>query len=304
MTLTGALPDVPDAATGLVHLGGGRWYDPALGRPLQPNPMGGPPTVPQALNRYAATPLGQPGVYEAARGIHPLFQSTLNQVPGLVLGKIAQDLSSNLASRTVYRMGFTGYGILQAEGAAKHIAALGDEWTVTSTRLANGFFRKSWSFFARQSRIQTAQGRVFVGKNLQYLDEYAEGLGLNGVRASLLKREVGNVVDDAATHAAHRLGARLGGRAFQSVLGGAASGLVQLAYDYDNPYLSTGDKGLRFGVSFTFGASSAYLGAAIGGPVGMVVGFVIGTALDYAATPYVFENFGLTPERNIFPLTP
>ncbi len=66
LTLTGALPDVPDAATGLAHLGGGRYYDPALGRPLQPNPAGGPPTVPQALNRYAATPLGQPGVYEAA----------------------------------------------------------------------------------------------------------------------------------------------------------------------------------------------------------------------------------------------
>lgn len=64
--LTGALLDVPDAATGLVHLGGGRWYDPALGRPLQPNPAGGPPTIPQALNRYAATPLGQPGVAQAA----------------------------------------------------------------------------------------------------------------------------------------------------------------------------------------------------------------------------------------------
>ncbi len=65
LTLTGTLPDTPDAATGLVHLGGGRYYDPALGRPLQPNPMGGPPTLPQALNRYTATPLGQPGVYEA-----------------------------------------------------------------------------------------------------------------------------------------------------------------------------------------------------------------------------------------------
>ena len=40
--------------------------DPALGRPLQPNPAGGPPMVPQALNRYAATSLGQPGVAEGA----------------------------------------------------------------------------------------------------------------------------------------------------------------------------------------------------------------------------------------------
>ncbi len=55
LTLTGTLLDVPDAATGLVHLGGGRWYDPTLDRPLQPNAAGGPPTVPQALNRYAAS---------------------------------------------------------------------------------------------------------------------------------------------------------------------------------------------------------------------------------------------------------
>lgn len=59
--LTGALLDVPDAATGLVHWGGGRWYDPALGRPLPLNLAGGRPTVPQALNRYAVTLVGQPG---------------------------------------------------------------------------------------------------------------------------------------------------------------------------------------------------------------------------------------------------
>ncbi len=64
-TLTTALAGqsaLEDPSTGLVHLGNGRYYDPSLGRPLQPNPFGGPPTVPQALNRYAATSLGQPGV--------------------------------------------------------------------------------------------------------------------------------------------------------------------------------------------------------------------------------------------------
>jgi hypothetical protein len=68
MSLTGTLPDVPDVATGLVHLGGGHYYDPALGRPLQPNSAGGPPTLPQALNRYAATAVGQPGVAQASQG--------------------------------------------------------------------------------------------------------------------------------------------------------------------------------------------------------------------------------------------
>jgi hypothetical protein len=56
----------PDPDIGLVYLGDGRYYDPALGRPLPPNPAGGPPTVPQALNRYAATAWGAPGVAQGA----------------------------------------------------------------------------------------------------------------------------------------------------------------------------------------------------------------------------------------------
>ncbi len=63
---------ITDPDTGLVYLGEGRYYDPALGRRLQPDPAGGPPTVPQALNRYAATPLGQPGVAEGAEQANPL----------------------------------------------------------------------------------------------------------------------------------------------------------------------------------------------------------------------------------------
>ncbi|MBP8002484.1 MAG: hypothetical protein KA314_24480 [Chloroflexi bacterium] len=64
VTLTQTLLDMPDGTTGLVYQGNGRYYDPTLGRPLQPNPAGAPPTVPQALNRYAATPMGQPGVFQ------------------------------------------------------------------------------------------------------------------------------------------------------------------------------------------------------------------------------------------------
>jgi hypothetical protein len=49
-----------------VHLGGGRWYDPAIGRLLQPNPAVALPTMPQALNQYTAAAAGQPGVVQAA----------------------------------------------------------------------------------------------------------------------------------------------------------------------------------------------------------------------------------------------
>ncbi len=43
VTLTNAFADLPDTAVNLVHMGNGRWYDPAIGRPLQPNPTGGTP---------------------------------------------------------------------------------------------------------------------------------------------------------------------------------------------------------------------------------------------------------------------
>ncbi|MBK8432630.1 MAG: hypothetical protein IPL28_15640 [Chloroflexi bacterium] len=52
----------------MIGLLDGRFYAPALGRPLQPHSAAAPPTIPQALNRYAATPVGQPGVYAAHSG--------------------------------------------------------------------------------------------------------------------------------------------------------------------------------------------------------------------------------------------
>jgi RHS repeat-associated protein len=55
-----------DAATELVYHGGGRYYDPQLGQRLQPDPSGGPPLLPQSLNRYAAPPAGSV-VGQAAR---------------------------------------------------------------------------------------------------------------------------------------------------------------------------------------------------------------------------------------------
>lgn len=306
LTLTGTLAGHPDAATGLVHLGGGRWYDPALGRPLQPNTAGGPPTVPQVLNRYAATPLGQPGVYAAAvsSGIPAGLQSVANQMPGLLVGGASTILSNDLASMTIHRIGFTGYALVQAEGTARQIAALAGEWRVTSSRLAEGAFRRPLSLFFARFRIQTAQRRMFVGQNLQYLDDYAEGLGLNGVQISLIERELGSVVDDAATREVHRLAARLGSITFKATLSGIASGTVQWLIDSKNPYLSFDQKIQRATVSTGLGFTTGLIGASIGGPIGAGVGFVIGAGLDYFLAPCIFQFIGAIPNRNLFPLTP
>ncbi len=51
----------------MIGLLDGRFYAPALGRPLQPHSAAAPPTIPQALNRYAvliAPPaVSRPGVF-------------------------------------------------------------------------------------------------------------------------------------------------------------------------------------------------------------------------------------------------
>ncbi len=85
-----------DPATGLVHLGNCRFYDPELGRPLQPNPAGGPPTVPQSLNRYAATAVGAPGVVEGAGQQSALYGAGSVALQGIVGGAAGKGLELGL----------------------------------------------------------------------------------------------------------------------------------------------------------------------------------------------------------------
>jgi hypothetical protein len=68
LTLTNRLYEgrLFDAGVNLVYHGAGRYYDPQIGLRLQPSPAGGPPTLPQALNRYAVPP-AQSVVGQAAR---------------------------------------------------------------------------------------------------------------------------------------------------------------------------------------------------------------------------------------------
>ena len=101
-----------DPATGLVHLGQGRFYDPALGRPLQPNPAGGPPSVPQALNRYAATSVGAPGVVEGAVNTGDCLANPLCGVPlNKTIGLGGDDLTLEVLSEAHWRLhGISNWG--------------------------------------------------------------------------------------------------------------------------------------------------------------------------------------------------
>jgi hypothetical protein len=149
-----------------VHLGGGRWYDPALGRPLQPNPAGAPPTVPQALNRYAATPLGQPGVAQAASGNTTPFAHFLSMSAWLGAGGNA---SLEVAGRHVVVDRVLSSLTVQGRRPALREALSGISYDTNLVSISGG----RWGAFAvnNSSRIPIIGSRV-QNKLLDWLGTY------------------------------------------------------------------------------------------------------------------------------------
>jgi hypothetical protein len=303
--LTGALLDVPDAATGLVHLGGGRWYDPALGRPLQPNPAGGPPTLPQALNRYAATPLGQPGVYEAS-------VNSWNPFTDDYTSNIGKALVSNEASEVAKR---GAYAYLRASA----YTIMGDPIvdTVTQVVVRSQFVDKA----ILAAGVGGILARDFMPTPLQ---RFGRGLFDNAVE---LNRRIvtEEVVIGSYFSYGHRLPAgrvvgkflasKLGLHALDFSIGFGIDVGYQILLDFNNPYLS-GEQVLKRAVigqgsgsvvSFIGGVvigrgTAALFGASIGGPVGLAAGIVISIAWDKLAAPWIYERVGAVPTRNLAPL--
>jgi hypothetical protein len=108
------MPDLLNAVTGPVYLGNGRYYDPTLGRPLQPNTAGVPPTMPQALNRYTAAAAGQPGVLQAAS------DNVFNWIPSGA--SFSYGLATRLAGEVHYISGYTYSGYALLDVTASHSA--------------------------------------------------------------------------------------------------------------------------------------------------------------------------------------
>ena len=304
ITLTGALLDVPDAATGLVHLGGGRWYDPALGRPLQPNPAGGPPTVPQALNRYAATPLGQPGVYAAA-------SSAWNPFTDDYTSNIGKALVSNEASEVVKR---GAHAYLRASA----YTIIGDPIVDTVTQVV------ARSELVEKAILAAGAGGI-LARDLLPASLQRFGRSLFDKTVELNSRIVAEeVVIGSYFSYGHRLPAgRIAGKLVGSKLGlhllDAGIGLgVDMGYqwflDAGNPYLNTTQRWQRarvqgFGslLSFAGGTvagkgTAALIGTSFGGPVGFVVGVGISIAWDVWVAPWIYDNIGAVPTRNLAPL--
>ena len=197
VTLTQTLLDMPDGTTGLVHQGNGRYYDPALGRPLQPNLGGGSLTAPQTLNRHAATSFGQPGVapahYQAAGGeiggLQYLLETTSGETQegliGLGLGHLIETYtkspivgSLHIGAGRIARFGRAGYGHVFTEryysGTRWHFASqsveqlspahyrvTGTDTVIDLTRIRRHYARFHPRFGFDESGLKLPLGREF-----------------------------------------------------------------------------------------------------------------------------------------------
>ncbi|MBP8003110.1 MAG: RHS domain-containing protein [Chloroflexi bacterium] len=313
VTLAQTLLDMPDGTTGLVHLGNGRYYDPALGRPLQPNPAGAPPTVPQALNRYAAAPLSQPGVYQATmnNGVATAFG---HQIPGTALG-VAIELSP--ASRVIGKevWGEIEEKFLSTTGVAGWI-----NWAITS-RVGQFLPRLpllgKWVAAKYAGRYQTVTSIIRLDQGGTLADELLAGGGVVSSRyytARLLRQWEVPVIERGTYGTFYPRNSLLK----SSIAAGVISFGFQLYDDWDNPYLTGEQKGYRslisggigFGATLAGGWVGAKIGAAlgtgvapgVGTAIGAITGFTLGTLGELYVVPQIFEWTGNTPARHLAPL--
>jgi hypothetical protein len=292
----------PDPDTGLVYLGDGRWYDPVLGRPLQPNPVGGPPALPQALNRYAPTPWGPPGVAEGAGPhLHPLLvtagKGTLKTTISATAGRrLVATTESRLPFVVAHRSAGTRLTLIMSRSARYQYFASG----------AASPFEEGWVAmrgWGRSFRAYTVRGLVAEIEPGLFLTESGELVETGALpkSAAVLTAEALRPVNIARF---------LAGGLFAFAL----SAGVQYLGDVGNPYLSgaqvtrrsvwAGLGGLgAWGVGTTTTAALIWAGAGSwAGPVGIGVGFVTGFIWFGFIQPAIFEDRGLNPKRNLAPV--
>ena len=293
-----------------MHLGGGRFYDPTLGRPLQPNPAGGPPSVPQALNRYAATAVGAPGVVEGAgdpfsdpvasnigksattvalsegwqgvgRGLAAYHRASF-QLTAIEATRIRRIPISQAVDDTILKIGTAGTLLKDLIGAPTgssraRFFGLGYEWFLLAGK---------WN-----SRFVTER---FVSKYV--MRHHYPGSRLAGRLGLLMKNPL----------------------ARDLVIGATLNAGYQAWLDYNNPYLDSTQYrrrwviagfagGLSVGAAAgtTFALGGAITGAFLGGPpvwIGIGIGTLVGIVLDVWVVPQIYKGIGANPQRRLAPL--
>jgi hypothetical protein len=291
-----------DPATGLVHLGNGRWYDPALGRPLQPNPAGGPPTVPQALNRYAATSMGPPGVAEAVATSGIDLTS-----PTAWIGLVA-NVGLGVAGQNVVAQ--SGRLVLQGSASAleKTLVGKGVPFDVVSEITIGG---PLGSFAIGLNRILVekllifevaTQGEVGVikklGSNRFLFNKFATEIDASGLSVT-----------------AYRRGFLLGeSKALSAILGAGLTGVVDAGYElygfatgsgrWGNPYWQPWQKNTQAGlvVGSDIALAIGLALAPVDWPIAAIIAFGWAVSAESIFTEFPLTAPAYYEHRNLQPL--
>jgi len=257
--------------------------------------------VPQALNRYAETAVGQPGVYQAAASSWNPFTNdyTSNIGKSLVSDEIGNAVEQGV--RAYFRasfhtiagepiMGKVATSAVKSQIAEKAILAAGTGGLLARDLMPGSLQRLGRNLFdkAVEQNTRIAVEEVVIGSYFSY----GHRLPAGRVAGKILSSKLGLHVLDAGVG----LGIDVG---------------YQLWLDSGNPYLDSTQQlkraflGQGIGSLFSFGVgkgASSLVGTAIAGPVGFVVGVGVSIAWDIWIAPRIYERLGAVPSRQLAPL--
>jgi hypothetical protein len=262
--------------------------------------------MPQALNRYTAAPLGQPGVAEASiASLLPLHPATYQSHQ--IAAAPAQTSLTMIALRDASLQAGLGYIagelIERTAGGALTIITSTRTWYRTIGHSGAGLralFRQpsvAQPHVGTTFRAYTTLGRVRDLGNGRYLAQTGQVIETGGLPRSAQVNFSPQWRPDVRMAA---------GASFAFGLSAA----FQWIGDFNNPYLTTNQQMGRLVASgagglVALGAAQVASGAVAGswaGPVGVIVGASTTFVWIKWVQPIVFDSFGLNPERTLLPL--
>ena len=281
---------------------------------MQPNPATAPPTLPQALNRYAATLVGQPGVLNSS-------SHTNITTISLVTSAAKSSLAETVGRSAWGPLGKTNISIVAEGQTLIHVKA-------SRTALGRAYKAiQNWggtlvepssleSISANYQLHEAIFGLGITDKTAADLISEAKLPTRGGYKATVGFNAVDELVEISRTPRFPQLTSLKFGLATDVVLGVG----FQLYQDSSDPYLSTGQRAGRIGVAGAGGGLSAGVGygtAALfapllcgpGAPVCLsaaLVGVVGSSVTSYVwgdyLQPLVFEFLDFSSKRALAPV--
>jgi RHS repeat-associated protein len=284
--------------------GDGRTYDPWLGKYLQPDPIGGPPLLPQAADRYQYAG-------NSPTGCNACWQRD-EEFPLADILHVSKDIAFQVLDRQSIQIGIREFALLRI--TASRTALTTNRYIPRAVRDLYGFNivgeGSAGRRVAESMELGGEQARLLNEWYLDYALPRGHGVGLGEAEVIVTRADPVYAELDSLP------GWKWAGVGVDFVFGAG----FQLMGDVGNPRLTPTQVGRRAGVAGAGVASFSYLGGLVGGaaasavcgPGAPVCAVVIIVGGEFAgeliwqqwAQPWVFEHTGLGPAPlNLKPLT-